>query len=1135
MTGYIKYVQLLFLLVVSMTAVAGKDRYIIEAEAFQFKGKWAVERSGECLGTAMLRLNGGGTLDAGYDALTAFDVQEAGEYHVWVRSADYAQKPGTRLFRLSVDEQPMEVSGRHGHVGFYWEKAGQVTLAKKRVLLRLHDEKNNFGRCDAILFIKDGSVNPNGMDRKELGTWRRNPAKLATESVGMAAVAAPVEIPVNAPSLVSVENGEVRLSFVLAGTDVIACRTEIFAGGVWRRFLNNTEDHKIYLVTSSDSPIDNTKFYPSWKNAVAKRTFIHDGISYQVQSDEDYLNPFVAGELSEAIPVSVAAKGEKSIEVQYVTRNGSVMTGLWTLPEKGTHMHLSLSCTPADSGMYSMAVSAFQSVAPSSLANVLMPPMFQYKRFPDNQTMLLSSMMQQPLAITETSSVHGGSMSSFISGDTGTFGGDWGSSDFSPMGFTLRNCANGIQPVAFSPVMGMRDSRVGAGEIFTRNFVIGILPAGWNAALEYISDNIYQVRDYRRQEDVSLTDAMFNIFDLMRDTEHGGWDEQLKGFYDIEGDPGTAPTVVHSAPLAIVAASVLADDEEFYISRALPTIEYMLSRSGYRWAADIVPNGYNKTMETLKLNPFKSQFNTSCYEGLNALTGGLNPWLEELALPEGRLRQTKGYSVPVYSWVEDISAWRMTGDARWLESAKSTADRFINLHLYKDTMGTTGQMAFYNANVYPLWWNLIDLYEITEDRKYLDAACYGAAHTIAGIRSFPTVSEGMQTLHPGGKYDGNTTMWWKGREKFRLGFPRVDGDAPEHEVEAWKVSPVGLGFEQPGTYFLRAKGKRVRPVFMSSWAPGLLRLYRHTDTPIYQTYARNAVIGRFANYPGYYATGYTDITMSEDFPYRGPDVSSIYYHHIPPHLAFTWDYLVTEATQRSGGLVDFPYALQEGFVWFSNRIYGGMPGTVFSDKNVRLWMRRGLVSVDMPQVNYLTAISDKWFWVLLSSESDREETVALSVEDVYPLLARGNALEYTENGRSSGMGKVQKTMSVNVPAKGFRAVALPLAKTEKPATVEPLEHGMEILDMGEPFGKVFLFRMRSPFGWDSVYGFAETAPRKGEDLAVEVKCGGKTVRVQKYPFEWSFLKFSADEDVTVEMAFISEDMEKIEKVTLKTR
>ena len=76
---------------------------------------------------------------------------------------------------------------------------------------------------------------------------------------------------------------------------------------------------------------------------------------------------------------------------------------------------------------------------------------------------------------------------------------------------------------------------------------------------------------------------MFNILDLMRNEEYGGWDAHLKGFYDIEGDPETAPTVVHAAPLAIIAASVLSEDEEFYLSRSLPTIEYTLSRSGYRW------------------------------------------------------------------------------------------------------------------------------------------------------------------------------------------------------------------------------------------------------------------------------------------------------------------------------------------------------------------------------------------------------------------------------------------------------------------------------------------------------------------------------------------------------------------------
>ena len=159
----------LLLAVGGLNMYAQKDKYLIEAEAFQFKGKWSTDRSADCMGSAMLRLNGGGSLDEQFDALTVVNIMEEGDYNVWVRSADYDKLPGTRLFRLSVDEKPMKESGKHGKVGFYWENAGCVQLAKKQVLLRLHDTKRNFGRCDAILLVKDHSINPNEMDRKEVG------------------------------------------------------------------------------------------------------------------------------------------------------------------------------------------------------------------------------------------------------------------------------------------------------------------------------------------------------------------------------------------------------------------------------------------------------------------------------------------------------------------------------------------------------------------------------------------------------------------------------------------------------------------------------------------------------------------------------------------------------------------------------------------------------------------------------------------------------------------------------------------------------------------------------------------------------------------------------------------------------
>ena len=92
------------------------------------------------------------------------------------------------------------------------------------------------------------------------------------------------------------------------------------------------EDHKVFLITAEQSPVDNDKFFPSWKNAVSKRTFTVGGKEYTVQSDEDYLNPYVAGVLSEAIPVKAVNKDNKTIEVQYITKNGSTVTGYWTLP-----------------------------------------------------------------------------------------------------------------------------------------------------------------------------------------------------------------------------------------------------------------------------------------------------------------------------------------------------------------------------------------------------------------------------------------------------------------------------------------------------------------------------------------------------------------------------------------------------------------------------------------------------------------------------------------------------------------------------------------------------------------------------------------------------------------------------------
>src|SRR5690606_20259201 len=192
------------------------------------------------------------------------------------------------------------------------------------------------------------------------------------------------------------------------------------------------------------------------------------------------------------------------------------------------------------------------------------------------------------------------------------------------------------------------------------------------------------------------------------------------------------------------------------------------------------------------------------------------------------------------------------------------------------------------------------------------AAEKGAFQTIAGQWSHPFIPETI-TIHPGNEFRGNDHLWWRGTEKFRLGFPRKPGDTPEKRLPAWVVSNVGLSFEQPSTYY-GGGTDFFQMIMMNNFAPHLLRVYEHTGRDIYKTYARNAIVGRWANYPGYYQRGYTDLMQDARYPYEGPDVTSTYYHHIPCHLLFTMDWLVTDAEVRSGGKIRFPYAKQQGYV-----------------------------------------------------------------------------------------------------------------------------------------------------------------------------------------------------------------------------
>jgi hypothetical protein len=381
---------------------------------------------------------------------------------------------------------------------------------------------------------------------------------------------------------------------------------------------------------------------------------------------------------------------------------------------------------------------------------------------------------------------------------------------------------------------------------------------------------------------------------------------------------------------------------------------------------------------------------------------------------------------------------------------------------------------------------------------------------MTGVWSQPVIPDGPVTINPGGRFDGDATHeWWKGPQRYRLGWPLAPDATPEKSVPAWVVSNVGLGFEQPITF---NPSRAARQIYEEAWAPHFLRLYRYTSDPAFQTYARNATIGRWANYPGYYATGQTDLPLDPRYPLTGPDVTDIYYHHIPAHLAWTIDYLVTEAEVLSEGKIEFPSLRQDGYAYFDSRIFGHAPGRVFDDPNAWLIFRRGLASLDNVQVNYLTAHGPDSFHVILTNQSREQQKVNVTLSA--DALNLDPAKPVRTSLREGAAEPVQVTLdhgraTVTLPPRGLAVLTVPGVKLDVPAQqpADPfhLPRADSLVSLRDDVALTRAAMIRVLPGRSDAYVWSSATPHEARSATLHYAIGGawKIAECPRYPFEFS--------------------------------
>ena len=137
------------------------DLLLIEAESFDEKGGWVVDQqSFDILGSSYLLAHGMGVPVA--NAVTEIQVDRAGDYHVWVRTKDWAPFPrGPGKFNLIIAGKKLErVFGSDGSDEWQWFRGGNVRLERGTVRVELEDLTGFEGRCDAILLTLDPDYRP---------------------------------------------------------------------------------------------------------------------------------------------------------------------------------------------------------------------------------------------------------------------------------------------------------------------------------------------------------------------------------------------------------------------------------------------------------------------------------------------------------------------------------------------------------------------------------------------------------------------------------------------------------------------------------------------------------------------------------------------------------------------------------------------------------------------------------------------------------------------------------------------------------------------------------------------------------------------------------------------------------------